>query len=204
VEGKTVLARKFRIPKRKIQIRGFLRHFAESQAYEVDLFREHVHSAAASERRSIDRRAAELPEEAQEFLSEEVDILKSIAGLADQLAIVVLYRVVELNTGRILRHKFGTTVAGKTFSIDRVGEILKKQLGIKIESVPHYRAIDELRLLNNCIKHEGRVSKQLADRYSRWKQGVELTDLGAAYERLRPKVPAYIFRLAQRVKLRFN
>ncbi len=188
----------------KTQIRGFFRHFAESEVCEIDLFRDHVHSAAASERRSIDSRAETWPEEAQEFLADEVDMLKSIAGLADQLAIVALYRVVELKTGRILRHRLGAAVAGKTFSIDRVGDLLNKQLGIKIESVPHYRAIDELRLLNNCIKHEGRVSKQLADRYSRWKQGAELSDLGAAYERLRPKVPAYVFRLAQRVKLRFK
>jgi hypothetical protein len=196
------LARKFRSSKTRIL--GFLRHFAESEAYEVDQFREHVHNAAASERRSIDRRAENLPEEAQEFLADEVDMLKSIAGLADQLAIVALYRVVELNTGRILRHKFGATVAGKTSRIDRVGDLLNKQLGVNIESVPHYRAVNELRLLNNCIKHEARVSKQLADGYSRWKQGAKLTDLDATYERLRAKVPAYIFRLAQRVKLRFK
>ena len=137
-------------------------------------------------------------------MADEVYILKSIAGLADQLAIVALYRVVELNTGQILAHKFGAHVAGTTFSIDRASDLLKKNLRIRMESVPHYRAINELRLLNNCIKHGGRVSKQLAKHYSRWKQGAELTDLDAAYQRLRPRVPAYIFRLAERVKLRFK
>lgn len=43
----TVMARKFRNLKRqKTQLRLFLREFAESDAYQIDLFREHVHSAA--------------------------------------------------------------------------------------------------------------------------------------------------------------
>jgi hypothetical protein len=195
------LARKFRYSK-QTRVRGFFRRFAESQADEVDLFREHVHSAAASQRHSIDRRAKNSSDEVQEFLADEVAILETIAGLADQLAIVALYRVVELNTGRILRHKFGATLSAQMFRIDRVADLLKNRLGIQIDSVPHYRAADELRLLNNSIKHQGRVSRQLADRYTRWKEGAELTDLGAAYDRLRPKVPVYILRLAERLKLR--
>jgi hypothetical protein len=75
---------------------------------------------------------------------------------------------------------------------------------VVLPSVPHFRAIDELRLLNNAIKHEGKVTKQLSQKYRRWCEGKKLEGLDQAYDRLRPKVPVYIFRLAQRLKLRYK
>jgi hypothetical protein len=79
-----------------------------------------------------------------------------------------------------------------------------QQQRIDIKRIPHYRAVNELRLLNNAIKHAGRVTAELAKEYPRWKQGRNLTGVGAAYERLRRPVPSYIFRLAERLKLRFK
>jgi len=78
--------------------------------------------------------------------------------------------------------------------------------GIDLASVPHHRAVDELRLLNNAIKHnDERVDEKLAQRYPRrWRKGKKLSGLDKAYDRLRPKVPAYIFRLAERMKLRYK
>jgi len=62
----------------------------------------------------------------------------------------------------------------------------------RIDITPHYRAVNELRLLNNAVKHAGRVTAELAREYPRWKQGRKLTGVGAAYERLRRPVPSYI------------
>jgi len=42
-----------------------------------------------------------------------------------------------------------------------------QQQGINIESIPHYRAVNELRLLNNAIKHAGRATPELANEYPR-------------------------------------
>jgi hypothetical protein len=171
---------------------------------DIDRFLEHVRSAAAARRLSIERRAKNLPIEMQEFLADELSTLDSISRLAGQLAIVALYRVVEISTGRMLGHAFGPQFARKASRLDTLSALLKDKLGIDIESVPHYRAVNELRLLNNSIKHAGHVTKSLADQFGRWKEGDELTALDDAYERLRGKVPAYIFRLAERLKLRFK
>ena len=67
-----------------------------------------------------------------------------------------------------------------------------QQQRIDIKRTPHYRAVNELRLLNNAVKHAGRVTAELAREYPRWKQGRKLTGVGAAYERLRRPVPSYI------------
>jgi hypothetical protein len=78
------------------------------------------------------------------------------------------------------------------------------QQGVDIERIPHYRAANELRLLNNAIKHAGHVTAELANEYPRWRQRQQLADLGAAYERLKGCVPSYIFRFAECLKLRFR
>ena len=92
----------------------------------------------------------------------------------------------------------------KASNISTLTNFLRIRKGIVLASVPHYRAIDELRLLNNAIKHTGTVTKELADKYKRWREGDELSGLDRAYDRFRAKVPVYIFRLAQRLKLRYK
>jgi len=116
---------------------------------------------------------------------------------------VALHRVVELNTGRIVAHKFGATAKRTASYVAKLDALLKAQ-GINLRHIPHYRAVNELRLLNNAIKHDGPVSTELASEYPRWKKDAPLADLEAAYNRLKAHVPPYIFRFAERLKLRLK
>src|SRR5262249_39729683 len=194
------MARKGRISK----VLTYLRWFAESEVEAIDRFRAHVHDAAAAERRSIERRANNLPSEIQEFLADDLHELNAISDLADELSIVALYSVVEINTGQILAHRFGPAARKNASNVKTLCKFLMQQQSIDIKRIPHYRTVNELRLLNNAVKHAGRVTAELAKEYPRWKQGRKLTGVGAAYERLRRPVPSYIFRLAERLKLRFK
>ncbi len=198
------MARKRKIASRKTYIRAFFRQAAENEVDTIDRFRAHVGYAAATERQSIRQRADDLPVDVQEMLADDLYELDLITNLADHLAVVAPYRVVEINTQRMLNQKFGTTAArGKAFQWRTLRNFLSGD-GIEIDKIPHYHAINELRLLNNAVKHAGRVSSELARDYPRWKVGNELTDLGAAYERFKGHVPPYILRLAERLKLRFR
>lgn len=197
------MARKSKIRTNKTRIRHHIRRIAEYAVEDIDRFREHVDQGRAARFRSLKKRAEDLPPDAQEFLADELYQLQSVSHLADQLSIIALYRVVELTTGRMLAHEFGKAAEKKASDIAKVLHLLKNEKGVDLASVPHYRTIDELRHLNNAIKHSGRVTKELA-KYPRWKEGDQLTGLAEAYERLRPKVPPYIFRLAERMKLRYK
>jgi hypothetical protein len=189
----------------KTRIRDFVRRLAEYGCDDIDLFRREVHDALVKLQHALNNRAATLTEEAQgEFLIDEVYELDTVSRLADHFAIVSLYRVVEINTARMLSHEFGKAATKKASHIAKLTDFLKREKGVSLSSVPYYRAIDELRLLNNAIKHAGTVTKELADKYNRWREGEELSGLDRAYDRFRPKVPAYIFRLAQRMKLRYK
>ena len=194
------MARKRKIWRRKSRVRAFLRRLAQMEVEALDHFRAHVRDAAAAQRHSIERRAAGLPAEMQEFLADDVHELDTISDLAVQLAIVALYRVVEINTGRILAHKFGAAARGNASYIKRLRKLLTQQ-GIDIERIPHYRAVNELRLLNNAIKHAGQVTAELAKEYPRWKQDHDLIGVDAAYDRLKGHVHSYIYRFAERLKL---
>src|SRR5258708_38385780 len=83
--------------------------------------------------RSIERRADDLPAEVQEFLADDLHELDAISDLADQLAIVALYRAVEINTGRIMAHKFGPAALRNASSIRALRTFLMQQQGINIE-----------------------------------------------------------------------
>jgi hypothetical protein len=61
-------------------------------------------------------------------------------------------------------------------------------------------AVEELRLLNNCIKHSGRVSRQLSRRYPSWREGDALSGLELAYERIAPFIGAYWVDFVQTIK----
>jgi hypothetical protein len=195
------MARKHKIPKRRIRIRLFFRRFAENEIDEIDQFRAHVGDAAASRRRWIEEQAEGLPERAQEFLADDLYELETISDLADQLAIVALYRVVELYTGKIVIAAFGEEGRSKAWNVRMLSRFLSDK-GIDLADIPHFRAVDELRLLNNSVKHAGHVNAQLANAYPRWRKGQKLKDLGKVYERLRTHIAPYIFRLAERTKVK--
>ena len=66
-----------------------------------------------------------------------------------------------------------------------------KSHDIIIENFESYRALDELRYINNSIKHEGVVSKELA-RFEGWTECEALSNLDTAYERLEPECLGYV------------
>jgi len=102
-----------------------------------------------------------MPEEAQEFLADDLYELEGITGLGDELAIVARYRVVELMRARAVTHRFGVEARGKSSNIRVLRDFLRTR-GIDLDGVQHATAIDELRLLNNAIKHEGCVTRELS------------------------------------------
>jgi len=195
-------ARKFRISKTR-RIRSYFRRLADGECDDIDRFREHVQDGSTTRKRALEKRAQSLPPEIQELLAEDLWELDRISCLADQLSIVGLYRVAEINTARMLGHGFGKAAMSNASYVDRLEKFLKRK-NVVLASVPHFPAINELRLLNNAIKHAGRATKPLSEKYRRWREGEKLKRLDKAYDRLRPKVPVYIFGLAKRLKLRYK
>ena len=67
------------------------------------------------------------------------------------------------------------------------------QLKISEAGLRCAKSLNELRLLNNAVKHDGHIEERLAE-LPRWKRraGEEIGDLRSHYHRLRPLAERYI------------
>jgi hypothetical protein len=115
-----------------------------------------------------------------------LDELDELDSLADERAILGLYRFVEIERNRVLLERFPALDASRIHNITYLNQIppfLRTLFGAP--------AIEELRLLCNCIKHSGRVSQALAKANPARHHGDRLGALKSDYERLAPYVNAY-------------
>jgi hypothetical protein len=106
---------------------------------------------------------------------------KGFNSLGYELIIVGLYKQCELYLKKAVDLRFLSESKSK-----------KRNLAELNTSLDEYHAINELRLINNCIKHQGKVSPSLSTDYGFWKVGDDLSNLDAVYDRLKTKVVSYI------------
>ena len=114
---------------------------------------------------------------------------KGFDSLGCELIIIGLYKQCELYLKSAVELRFPNESKSK-----------KKILANLNSSLDEYHAINELRLVNNCIKHQGKVSKSLSAEYSFWVFGELLGDLSVIYNRLKNKVVRYIISHEQYLK----
>lgn len=119
----------------------------------------------------------------------------AVKSLGDELSIIALYKKVEIHTGRIVKR---IIPAAASVNISYFGTLCKT-LPFDINTVNGFAGYDELRLLNNSIKHDGKVSVELASKYPHWARGAELRDLDVVFQRLLPEVKKYVADLAEKL-----
>ena len=140
-----------------------------------------------------------------DYLESKRESAVFISFLGDELSIIALYKKVEIQTLRIIKSHipllFKDGKNKRTPYYDFLKNKVKSKLpSFAIENISCYDAFNELRLLNNSIKHDGLVSKDLSQSYPEWgKAGAELKGFGDAYIRLLPKIKNFVSDLAETV-----
>lgn len=124
----------------------------------------------------------------QSHLEDEFFSLDEVQKLGHELCVVALYKQVELHTKQVVKRNFPSIDEKALFNFAK----LKAALPFKMGKLKNYAAVNELRLVNNAIKHEGRVSKELAKSYPSWKAGEKLDGLESAFARLSPFVLRFV------------
>ena len=133
-------------------------------------------------------------------LIDDFDILKEVNLLSSQLAIVALYRIVEIRTKSILkRHLNNSKDINSVFQFKNLIKLLKKEFGIELKNVNGFSTIDELRCLNNSIKHQGVVSIELS-KFHGWKLNEKIGDTTVRYNSFSKVVPSYLFSLCEQIE----
>lgn len=120
-------------------------------------------------------------EEYQSLLSK----YKAIRVTVNELCISFLYVETESLLKDHVLKKIPNALEGKRSSMEK----LLRNLPFDLEHVSGHKYFTELRLINNCIKHDnGIVSKRLAKVLPNYKVGQKLTKLEEKYNQLEPKV----------------
>ena len=175
------------------QLDEFFRRYVYEPLRKERAAQQDIHNRLIAESEDCHDGAYELRKMAFSELA-RIAILDEFEFIADELAIMSAYKAIETWRGTRL-----ASIATEA-EIGRLSDwnFLKTRFAF-LRSLCGASEVDELRLINNCIKHSGRVSKTLATNYPGWSSGEPLTNLKAAYRRIAPYLGAYWVDLIQTV-----
>jgi len=126
----------------------------------------------------------------QESLIDQNAELEEVEELAYELAIIALYKKIEITTKRAIKIVYPDINPQKLFKFKELKKELKNKY-IDIEALTNYQAMNELRCLNNSIKHSNIVNDELAN-YEGWVKNKQLSGLKTAFIRLNPLCQQYL------------
>lgn len=128
-------------------------------------------------------------------------LLDEAQSQTEQLSIVGLYRIVEFRTKKIISWPYYRREKRikECHKWCRLKKNLKDDFEFDLSNVVSYNAVDELRLLNNAIKHnDGAVTRRLAE-FSGWKEGEKITNLRPHFDRFAVHIPKYLADFAEKL-----
>ena len=190
--------RKFKYKPRSVY--SVLLRKAEYNLGDIDAFFERTKKARRSEQKDLEQMAARSGENVpDDWLYDDREQLTQFSWLYAEFAIIDLWRCIELYRKSAMRAALGDKAAKRSYKHKLFQEDLSC-LKIEETKIRCARSVDELRCLNNSIKHERQVGVELA-KFPLWqnKEDDELGDLESHYNRLRPFAKQYLEDLMDRL-----
>lgn len=138
----------------------------------------------------------------QENLIDLNEELKEVEELSYELGIIALYKKIEITTKRAIKIVYSDIDQKKLFKFKELKKSLKDK-NIDLESIVNFHAMDELRCLNNSIKHSNMVNNELA-KYEGWEENKELSGLKSVFVRLNPLCRQYLDDILHIFKLKYK
>jgi len=124
------------------------------------------------------------------FIVEEIEICE-LNNLCLELSILSLYKILESELKSFISIAVGRDIPKFDFAKSKSVSI---RLGIDIKGIENYYRMNELRLINNCIKHnDSRVSKELekTDPH-KWKKNQNIDNCYDMFLELSPLLEPFI------------
>lgn len=133
--------------------------------------------------------------EYQDTLSDELNNLEDVFKYGELLLILGLYRSVELIQKNIfIRYVPGINERSLSY-FKNLSTSYNNVTHKNIADLPFHESVNELRLINNCIKHSGKVDDDLSN-YNGWVEGQEIVSVKNKYNNLKKDIPKYLYDLA--------
>lgn len=173
----------------------------------IDSFRELVARSVTKEFESIDSRYGEHQQREYDdpelkhlngsWIEDDAIYMSDVSTLADELSIIALYKLFEKKHKDLIQYYMGENDS-KQYSYWR--NVLKV-LPDNAKQLDSFNSANELRLINNSVKHEGTVSKELSDEFPSFgAEGDEFSELDKIFDRLKPEIIKYINELHHEFK----
>lgn len=121
-----------------------------------------------------------------EFLSDDIYSAKEAMDLVEELAIIGLYKTIELRINKAARAS-GLMSNKKIKELSAKGSLITnfKEIGVDLEAMDSFNDFCELKLINNALKHTGVVNDELANlNPTVWKKNQPITDFAVHFRRL--------------------
>lgn len=116
------------------------------------------------------------------FIDDELYNSASIKNLLDELAIIGLYKTIEIKRIAKLSNLFNESEIKDFYLYDNLRASFKDK-GIDLDKLNYSNEYNELRLICNCIKHSGIVDEKLSEfDPKKWIKNTEITDCKAIFE----------------------
>lgn len=127
-------------------------------------------------------------------LSDENHENKQTVELISEMQIVALFKSAEIAIKKMMKYSglFTDKELRNAYMFTKLTEAVKNKLGLDLNTLNGYAAFDELRLINNGIKHSGLVSDDLA-KYPNWRKGAKIGAFHENYQRLYQDVRKFVF-----------
>ena len=164
---------------------------------DIDEFQYHLNKAVdkklenlESTYKNVSEDDVEDPRDLEGYKSHLEDIMMTTYSsrlLGYELSIIALYKKVEIKTKKIVGRMVPNIKEDKLSYFRYLCDALPF-----IKSLGNFKAFNELRMLNNAIKHGGLVSSELVESFPNLSEGNDLKDLDKSYERLLPQIKEYM------------
>ncbi|CAN0513243.1 unnamed protein product, partial [Phaeothamnion confervicola] len=138
-------------PSKKRTLIPMLYRLAQFELGDVDNLVTWFESNAKAERERLDRLPTDNGPEDQ--YSDAYGEIESVSHLNSELAVIALWRCVELSRRRVIGNTLGTEAAKNSAYNSKIAGALKR-IDVRETSIQRAEDVNELRCLNNAIKHE--------------------------------------------------
>lgn len=116
-----------------------------------------------------------------------------------EIYIIALYKKTEINL-KSIAVLIWSADKEKLFLFNQLKSVYKKN-GIDLESIRSFNKLDELRLINNCIKHSGFIDEKLHQNNSKWKEKKKIKISEKEIQRLEKHLSIFYKDLIKRIHL---
>ena len=185
-----------------------LKSLGEFRYDDIDMIRRFLAESEDSERKKLKRELEKLdvPEKEDdngrffERLLIEFDeyLLSETHELSHELVTMALYKKIELRIRRVLTVAYPYEDLRHMYRHTHLKKFLSRH-NISLMRLLHYNEFNELRHVNNSIKHGGVVSGPLS-RFPGWQVGAPLENLDKCYKRISLLMPIFIEDIVSKVE----